>query len=515
MRKFTLLINGSEIDTEVYGYFPYSDKIIIDFAGTRRLIKELKQGKYPTGVDEYVFAKYCIGDSETNRLAIESAHNAFKEFRNIPLSGRKKMLLDCYDLLMKKKEELIKLMIIEGHPRKLAEWEFEGMRMGTCPETLDFYFRQVRLEIGRYHKEILYWVRKPDGVVCVTTPANASASDSYNGILTLITGNTIIVRPSLSAPLSTIFLWKEVVLEALKKNEFPLGTINLVVGNPKKMMDEWTESPHVNDIVFFGDSVRGLEVGCKIFHAGKKPILELSGNDILAVWKDGDLNKASDSLLDCFLGSTQICMVPKVSLIHQDVYNDFSRIMIEKTKYIKASLPSDPDAILAPVGKMKEYLDFLDDALGKGAKLLFGGERINHLDGLDINGMYIRPAILEIPQITNATNMRCVKEEIFFPLLPLIRVSGPDNEVFEKMIIFFNEHNYGIRASLWISSARYMRKFAKQLDNCGMLRINSRHISFSPYLSTHGGTHRSGGPFGEMNYFWQKTSHLQGVSREL
>jgi hypothetical protein len=60
-----------------------------------------------------------------------------------------------------------------------------------------------------------------------------------------------------------------------------------------------------------------------------------------------------------------------------------------------------------------------------------------------------------------------------------------------------------------------MRKFAKQLDNCGILRINLRHVGFSYYISTHGGTKRSGGPYGEMNYFWQRTSHLQGVCRAI
>ncbi len=516
MKTFTLLIDGKDLDTGRYGYFPYSDKLICNFKNTFRIITEIKTGKLQEDskeANEYIFGKYCLGDSEINQFAIESAYKAFQEFRKVSLATRKKLLLDCYDLLLKKKEELIKIMIIEGHPRKLAEWEFEGMRMGTCPETIDFYFKQARHEIGRYNKEILYWSRKPDGVVCMTTPANASASDSYNGILVLVTGNTIVVRPSLGAPLSTLFLWREVVYEAIVKNNCPLGTVNLVVGNPKKIMDEWLESVYVNDIVFFGDSKRGLEIGTKIFRAGKKPILELSGNDILVVWKDGDLNKASDSLLDCFLGSTQICMVPKISLIHHKVYNDFSRTMIEKTKTIKASLPTALDTILAPVGKIKDYFDFLNDALAKGAKILYGNERINYLNCPDPEGVYLRPTLLEVPDINKAIEMRCVKEEIFFPLLPLIVVTGTDEEVFKKIIQFVNKHNYGIRTSLWISSAKYTRKFAKQLDNCGMLRINSRHIAFSPYLSTHGGTCKSGGPFGEMNYFWQKTSHLQGVSR--
>jgi len=269
----------------------------------------------------------------------------------------------------------------------------------------------------------------------------------------------------------------------------------------------------VNDIVFFGDSNRGLEIGAKIFQAGKKPILELSGNDIVAVWKDGDLEKASDSLLDCFLGSTQICMVPKICIIHHKAYHDFSNLMVKKTKALKASLPSDPETILAPVGKIKDYFDFRSDAVAKGAKILCGGERINYLNQLDPEGMYIQPTLLEVLDIEQARDMRCVKEEIFFPLLPLIIVQGTDEEVFEKMIRFGNRHKFGIRTSLWISTAKYMRKFAKGLNNCGMIRINSRHIAFSPYLSTHGGTSKSGGPFGEMNYFWQKSSHLQGVSR--
>ena len=75
-----------------------------------------------------------------------------------------------------------------------------------------------------------------------------------------------------------------------------------------------------------------------------------------------------------------------------------------------------------------------------------------------------------------------------------------------------NNHQYGLRLSLWMSSVKYLRKFIKQLGNSGLLRVNSRHVGFSYYLSTHGGVGKTGGPFGEMNYIWQKTSHLQGVS---
>jgi acyl-CoA reductase-like NAD-dependent aldehyde dehydrogenase len=179
---------------------------------------------------------------------------------------------------------------------------------------------------------------------------------------------------------------------------------------------------------------------------------------------------------------------------------------------LKIGLPTNPDIILSPVARIKDLFDFLNDALEKGAKLIYGGQRVNHLDIEDKNGIYIKPTLIQIDDYEQALQMRCFKEEIFFPLLPLINVTGNDEEVFKNMIFLTDSNSYGLRASLWISSSKYLRKFAKELNNCGILRINSRHVGFSPYLSTHGGTGKSGGPFGEMNYFWQKGSHLQGIS---
>lgn len=516
MKTFTLLINGQDLDTGIYDYFPYTDMKITDFETTFRTLTRLKTGKISedlNNVNKFVFAKYAVGKEDTNLNAIKSAYNAFKVFQNFSLLTRKKIFLNIYDLLLKNREEFINLLILEGHPRKLAEWEFEGMRIGSSPETIEFYCSSIQKEIGRHGNERLYWARRPDGVICVSPPGNAAASNSYNAILSFLTGNTVIVKPPLRDPLSTIFLWKEVVNKALTSNNVPPGVVNIILGNSQVIMNEWLSSEHVNDIIYFGDSIRGLEIGAKIFQAGKKPILELSGNDLFLVWKDADIEKAGDSLLDCFLGSTQICMVPKIALVHADIYEKFINSFLPKVKDLRISLPSDASTILSPVAKISEFFEFFDDALKNGAEPICGGQRVNHLDQADNRGIFIRPTVMRIDNYLQALKMRFLKEEIFFPFLPLIKFSGNDEDIFENMIALSNSHGYGLRASLWISSAKYLRKFAKQFTNCGILRINSRHIDFSYYLSTHGGTKKSGGPFGEMNYFWQKTSHLQGISR--
>ncbi len=513
MKTFTLLVDGKDVDTGIYDYFPYADKAISDFLGTRRIIRELRAGRQPVGWEDYIYASYCIGKDDTNQKALEAAHRASLKFKQFPLAARYKIYEDFHRLLLVHKEEFLRLLSIEGHPRKLAEWEFEGMEIGSRPETISFYREQLRKEIGRSGDEVLYWARKADGVVCLSPPGNASASNSYTAILVFLVGNTLVIKPPLKAPLATIFLWKEVVQEALKRNNAPPGTLNIVLGNSQAITEEWLASPYVNDIAFFGDSKNGLTIATKAFQRGKKPILELSGNDMLLVWKDGDLARAAASMMDCFLGSGQICMVPKIGLIHEDVYEDFVQRIIQCAKNLKVSLPSDPETVLSPVARIQEYMEFLEDAKQRGAEILCGGGRVNHLDQPDSNGFYIRPTVLAVKDDESARSMRCLREEIFFPLLPLVKVSGDDEQIFQKMIEIANSNEYGLRTSVWVTSGFYMRRFAKLLDNSGLLRINSQHIGFSPYLATHGGVGKTGGPFGEMNYMWQKTSHLQGVCR--
>ena len=515
MRTFRLLLGGDEFDTGRYDYFPYADSLLLDPGSTKDALVSLKNGPAGRGPRKHVFGRYCIGQGEDSRKAIKCAHRAFGVFRNTNPKFRRKIFRDMYEILRQKKEDLIDLLIVEGHPRKLAEWEFEGMITGSAPETIDFYFRNIRNEIGRDRSEIVYWSRKPDGVVCLNPPRNAAASNSYNAILALITGNTLVVKPPLKTPISTIFLWKEVVWEALKRNGAPEGVVNIVVGNSQKIMDTWLESPLVRDIIYFGNSDKGLEVGRQVYAAGKKPILELSGNDLFLVWKDADIDGASTSLLDCFMGSTQICMVPKIALIHNAVYDKFVSAFLPKVKALKFGLPSDADTVFSPVGRIPEFYDFLRDAVDKGARIIHGGKRVDFRGEPDEKGQYLEPTLIEVNNTEDFKKMKCCSEEIFFPLLPLVRTTGADDEVFEKMAGLAGAHEYGLRMSLWISSFKYLRKFAKELDNTGYLRINTRHIGFSKYLSTHGGTRRSGGPFGEMNYFWQKTSHLQGISREM
>ena len=517
---FMLLIDGEEVDTHKYRYFPHAEKLITDYKAVTQVLKQLKSGEIPANYNDYIFARYCVGTSETNLRAMEAAYRASKEFREFPLEKRVRILLDIYELLLVHKEKLIELMMVEGHPRRLVEWEYLGMEQAYRKQSLDFYKQHLTRQIAATGDEEFYWKSNPDGVVCVSPPRNAPCSSSLIAGFALLAGNALIVKPPLRSPISTIFLWNNIVQEALKMNDAPKGTLNIVIGNSGSIMDEWIASPYVNDILFIGDTETGLRVGNRAFLNGKKPILELSGNDMMFIWKDAAVDKAVQSLLDGFLGSMQICMVPKKAFIHEDIYDRFELAFLAEVKKLKIGLPSDPEVSLSPVIKIGEFYEFLDDALNLGAKLLCGGLRVDHNGTIDEEGRFITPAVLRIDDTEKGNDMRCIREENFFPLMPLVKVSAEklgsvdsrDKAIFAKMVQIADANDYGLRISAWASSPLYIQRFMEQVHNSGLLRINCRHIGFSPYLATHGGTGKSGGPYGEMNYLWQKTTHLQGIA---
>jgi acyl-CoA reductase-like NAD-dependent aldehyde dehydrogenase len=519
---FTLYIDGRDIDTGEYEYFPFADRAITDPKGTSEILLRLKNGEMPAETPEYIFARCCVGKETHNIQAIESSARAFEIFNSFPLAKRIKLFRDVHQLLLKNKERLLELFIAEGHPRRLGEWEFSGMLQAFTAETVSFYKSEVSKNRRTKNSEINLLLRKPDGVVCVSPPRNAASSNSLTGALALLGGNTIVLKPPLTLPISTMYLWRNVVDEALRMNGAPKGTLNIVVGNTASFINQWTNHPSVNDIVYFGESNRGLDIGKKIYAAGKKPVLELSGKDIMLVWSDANIEAATDSLMDCFLGSTQICMVPKMALIHEAVYDQFERMFIEKIQKLKVGLPSDPQTCLSPVSKIGTFFAFLEDAISKGAKLVYGGQRLNYNGESDGKGMYLEPTVIRLDDVLALNEIRAVNEETFFPLLPLVRIAksplrshkslSGNESIFKKMVDITNNNPYGLRVSAWCKSDSYIRRLVREVHNCGLLRINCRHVDFSMYLATHGGTRKTGGPFGELNYFWNKTTHLQGIS---
>lgn len=510
MRSYGLFINGEEIEGTGWSYTVRASAFLRDVREAFNLKRGLELGSVTEMTDDVV-GRCAVGNADHAQRAIEAARNASAGFSAFPPETLHRMILEMHNLTLKLAPEMVEILVAEGHPRRLAEWEVSGVVKGADPELLDWYAAQMNQFIPDNDNDT-HILRKPDGVVCVNPPQNAAGSNGTLGALALYSGNTLVVKAPRSTPLSVMFYYREAIAPVLEKYDAPAGTLNLISGDTREIIKQWIESPLVDDVLFFGDSATGLKIGADCVASGKKAILELAGNDGFVVWSDADLDGAAQSLSECFYGSSQICMVPKYAIVHPEIADEFFEIFLEIVREIKPGFPEDPDVLLSPVLKSDRYFDFLAEAEGAGANIICGGKRVDGDGQPSAEGLFLEPTVIRVDGLEQARELSCVREETFFPMLPLIvPQSGTDTELKESVIAFLNENEYGLRNSLWTADDMFIRQFTRRVNNGGQLKINCSHIGFSSGMSTHGGNGKTGGPYGELNYVGLRTTHLQGV----
>jgi acyl-CoA reductase-like NAD-dependent aldehyde dehydrogenase len=176
-------------------------------------------------------------------------------------------------------------------------------------------------------------------------------------------------------------------------------------------------------------------------------------------------------------------------------------------------MPEDPNVVLSPVLKADGYFSALAEARQEGAEVLCGGRRIDTSGEPSEQGFFLEPSVVRVDGLTDARHLQCVREETFFPVLPVVVPSaGESHDLLARTIDFVNANDYGLRNSLWTADPEVVDRFVTEVSNAGILKVNESHISFAPMLATHGGTGRTGGPYGELHYPILRTTHLQGAA---
>jgi acyl-CoA reductase-like NAD-dependent aldehyde dehydrogenase len=511
MKTYLQYIDGKDVQGGSWTYVVRASAMLRDIDIAFNLKRALELGR-PVEMTEDVVARCAVGNAQDNERALEAARRASRIFRLFPQEARSQIVLEFNQVLAARADEMVENLIVEGHPRRLAQWEVSGMICCSDEESVKWYEGQLHRSYQLEDRRVEL-VRKPDGVVCVNPPQNAAGSNSTLAILALLAGNTIVMKAPRSTPLAVMFLFRELLAPILEKHGAPPGTLNLVCGNANSLLRNWVSNPLVDDIVFFGGSASGLKLGEECLKNGKKAVLELAGNDGFVVWHDADLEAAARALEECFYGSSQICMVPKYAIVHPRAADSFIKLFVDRVTQIRPGYPEDPDTLLSPVLKVDAYFDYIAEAREAGGEVLCGAERVDVDGQLSTRGMFCEPTVIRIDGLPRAGSLSSVREETFFPLMPVV-VPEPssDDQLFEDMVEFLNGNKYGLRNSIWTRDEQLARRFTDSITNSGQLRVNDSHIGFSSILATHGGTGQTGGPYGELNYMGLRTSHLQGIS---
>lgn len=513
---FASFIGGDDVEGTSWVYTVSSRSLLEDVFTSVSLKRQLELDPDPNSEaarHPYVVGRVAIAEGAQIDAATEAAAAAVDEWSGMPLATRMKLGEMFREQLMAHRETLLEILVAEAHPRKLAEWELTCLLQVFSADSCSWYEQQMHTEFEHGPRRLVVR-RQADGVVCVNPPQNAPAPSSALAVLSLMAGNAVVVRAPRSIALSTMYILRELVAPLLAELGAPPGTLNVICGKPRQILDRWLEHPGVDDILYFGGSEEGKRFEQDCVARGKKPILELAGNDCLVVWKDADLELAAEAITECFFGSGQICMVPNHVVVHPDVAEELLSAVRRQAALIRPGYPDEPDVLLSPVRRSERFFALLEQAVGQGAQPVCGGRRLE-VDGTpSATGVFLEPTVLRVDGLTGARELDVVRHETFFPLIPVVvpEPAADDAALLDAVVRFVNANEYGLRNSLWSRSPQVVDRFVTRVRNAGLLKVNDSHIGFLPYVPSHGGTGLTGGVFGEANYPMLKTSHLQGVS---
>ncbi len=406
-----------------------------------------------------VVGRFAASSKEDAQAAVDAAAAAFDGWRRTPISKRAKVLLVAADFLEANVERFAReLTREEGKSLALAKDEFL-----RSAQTLRFYAMEGQSFSGETYPQddpdmLVYSVREPLGVVTAISPWNFPVSIPARKIApALITGNTVVFKPSSDAPLSGHRL-----AEALVQAGAPKGVLNFITGRASEIGPAITQAKAVRAITFTGSTAVGEQIHRSV-PLTTRTQMELGGKNPLIVMEDADLDKAVDLAIKGGLSlSGQACTGTSRILVMAAVKEAFTEKLVAKVQALRIGSGLTPGMDLGPLAtqaQLDTVLRYVE--LGrKEAKLLCGGERVIG-DGFQY-GYYVTPAVF-----TGVTQeMRIAREEIFGPVLAIIEVAS-----YADAIAKANDTEYGLAAAIATRNPRYMHDFANDIE-AGSVKIN-------------------------------------------
>ncbi|TMA13831.1 MAG: aldehyde dehydrogenase [Deltaproteobacteria bacterium] len=404
------------------------------------------------------------------RRAIDVAAVALKKWSQLAPSKRGAILLSAGRLILEQEKELATLLTKEqGKPIRESILEIRRF-----VHTLDHYGGMAKslrtaavvLDNGR-HGLVL---RKPIGVCGAIVPWNFPVSLMGNKLgPALLAGNTVVVKPAGTTPLTDIRCI-ELIDKAIQAGGGPKGVINVVTGPGSVVGEELLVNPVVRKIGFTGATDTGRRVMQSAAKDFKHVTLELGGSDPMIVCEDADLDRAvSAASVGRFFNCGQACLAVKRLYLVDKIADGFIEKLVEKAKRLRIGNGLKPDTIMGPLhtaDQRKEVEEQVDDAVKRGAKVLCGGERPK---GGDYDkGFYLMPTL-----VTGVDpESRILKEEVFGPALPIVRVKN-----LEEAIEQANNSIFGLGSSVWTRDVNKAMIAAERIES-GYTWINSAQIIY-------------------------------------
>ena len=388
--------------------------------------------------------------------AVEAAGDAFKTWRAAPTAERRVALLALAQAVEASGSDLQSLLTQEvGKPSYEAQIE-----VASAVAVLR-YFANAELPVERLASAsgataVVH--RKPLGVVAGITPWNMPLLQACVKLGSAIaTGNTIILKPAPTTPLSAL------ALGALAAPIFPAGVVN-VISDQHDLAPLLTEHPGVAKVGFTGSTTTARKVMAACAPTLKRLTMELGGSDAALVLRDADVKRTARGLFGiAMFNCGQICTAPKRIYVHEDIYDQLTDELCALAHGSVVGEAAAAGTTIGPVqnkSQLDKVVEYLADAHAHGT-VLTGGAR------LDRRGYFVPPTIVR--DVTNGC--RIVDEEQFGPIMPIVRYEDED-----QALALANDSPYGLGGSVWSNDPARARSIAAKLE-CGQAWINRHGVS--------------------------------------
>jgi succinate-semialdehyde dehydrogenase/glutarate-semialdehyde dehydrogenase len=311
----------------------------------------------------------------------------------------------------------------------------------------------------------------------------------------LMAGNVGLLKHASNVPRSALNI-EEILLEA----GFPPGAFQTLL-IPSKMVKPLVEDDRIAAVTLTGSEAAGSSVGAAAGASIKKTVMELGGSDPFIIMPSADVEAAATvGVAARNINNGQSCIAAKRFIVHEQVYDLFERLFVEKLNGLVIGDPLLPQTDIGPLATASirdEIEEQVNQSVKAGARQLIGGKRLQG------RGNFYQPtALADIP-----VTAPVYRQEVFGPVALLFKVEGVG-----EAIALANDSSFGLGSSVWTNDPAEKERFIEELES-GQTFVNSMVVS-DPRLPF-GGVKRSGhgrelGIFGIREFVNVKTIYFGG-----
>lgn len=449
---------------------------------------------------EEVISEVPESSAEDVRMAADAAFSAKKEWGRLPPNERAVYLRKLAALIRENLDSLAGI-ITEELGKTYASSKFDVLRGAEFIEYAAEWARRLEGEVvpTDSRSETMLILKQPWGVVAGIIPWNAPVMSMGRKVgPALITGNTIVVKPSSTTP-NNAFEFAKLVQQA----GIPKGVVNVLSGNGSIVGRELVQNPRVSFVTMTGSVEAGQDIVRNSAENLTKVSLELGGKAPAIVMDDADLGVAVDCVMKSrfFASAGAVCVAAERLYVHEKVKDEFLDRLIDEIKKIKVGDPMQPDVDMGPVSSkslLSKISGMVGRAMDEGARTIIGGKRPAHL----AKGFFYEPTILSGCR----RNAEIMRKEIFGPVFLFSTFKTLD-----EAIELANDCEYGLASSIYTRSISSMMRALNELE-AGETYVNRAHGS--TLQGYHAGWKKSGiggddGKHGIAEYMQTHVAYIQ------